>query len=66
MKPMGVTEFAAKLGVSSRRARKLCKDGRVKGAYQSGGIWIIPTDASLIPSNHGPELRIAKRRSSQR
>ncbi len=66
MKSMGVTEFAAKLGVSTRRARALCKQGRVRGAHQSGGIWIIPPDAVLTPGQSGPELRIARARSGQR
>ena len=57
---MGVTEFAGKLGVSPRRARALCLQGRVRGAYQSGGIWIIPADAVLTPGRSGPELRIAR------
>lgn len=38
-------EIAQKWDISSRRVTTLCKDGRIDGAIQKGGIWLIPDDA---------------------
>ena len=42
---MTVKEAAAKWGISDRRVRVLCSDGKIQGAYQEGRGWKIPTDA---------------------
>ena len=42
---MTVKEAAAKWGISDRRVRVLCSDGKIHGAYQEGRGWKIPTDA---------------------
>lgn len=38
-------EIAQKWNISSRRVTTLCKDGRIGGAVQKGGVWLIPDDA---------------------
>ena len=42
---MTVKDAAEKWGVSDRRIRVLCADGRIPGAYQEGRGWNIPSDA---------------------
>lgn len=38
-------EIAQKWNISARRVTTLCKDGRIDGAVQKGGVWLIPDDA---------------------
>lgn len=38
-------EIAQKWDISSRRVTTLCKDGRIAGAIQKGGVWLIPDNA---------------------
>lgn len=38
-------EIAEKWNVSARRVTTLCKEGRVEGAIQKSGIWLIPENA---------------------
>ncbi|MDD4689400.1 MAG: Fic family protein [Eubacteriales bacterium] len=40
-----VKEAAEKWGISDRRIRILCAEGKIPGAYQEGRGWKIPTDA---------------------
>lgn len=40
-----VQETAAKWGISDRRIRILCAEGKIPGAYQEGRSWKIPRDA---------------------
>ena len=40
-----VNEAAAKWGISDRRIRVLCSEGKIPGAYQEGRGWKIPIDA---------------------
>lgn len=35
-------EIAQKWEISSRRVTTLCRDGRIGGAIQKGGVWLIP------------------------
>ena len=35
-------EIAQKWDISARRVTTLCKDGRIEGAVQKGGVWLIP------------------------
>lgn len=42
---MTVKEASAKWGVSERRVRILCSEGKVDGAFQNGRIWRIPVNA---------------------
>lgn len=40
-----VKEAAEKWGISDRRIRVLCSEGKIIGAYQEGRSWKIPADA---------------------
>ena len=42
---MTVQQAAEKWGVSERRVRTLCSEGKIHGAYRDGKIWKIPIDA---------------------
>lgn len=42
---MTVKQAAQKWGISDRRVRILCADGKIPGAYQEGRSWNIPVDA---------------------
>lgn len=42
---MTVKQAAKKWGLSDRRVRVLCTEGRISGAFQEGRGWKIPTDA---------------------
>ena len=42
---MTVREASLKWGVSDRRVRVLCSEGRITGAFQEGRGWKIPVDA---------------------
>lgn len=41
-----VKQAAQKWGISDRRIRALCDEGKIEGAYQEGKIWKIPANAS--------------------
>ena len=45
MKYLSVAEFAAKWGLTDRRVRKYCADGKIAGAFLTGKTWNIPEDA---------------------
>lgn len=42
---MSVKQASEKWGISDRRIRVLCAEGKIPGAYQEGRGWKIPTDA---------------------
>ena len=42
---MKVSEAAAKWGISSRRVRVLCAEGRIAGVVRQGNLYMIPSDA---------------------
>lgn len=42
---MTVKQAAKKWGISDRRIRVLCSEGKIPGAYQEGRGWKIPADA---------------------
>lgn len=42
---MTVKQAAEKWGISDRRIRVLCSEGKIQGAYQEGRGWKIPIDA---------------------
>lgn len=44
MKYIDVNEASAKWGISSRRIRLLCQEGRIDGAIKLGWSWTIPSD----------------------
>lgn len=42
---LSITQTAEKWGISQRRIRKLCMEGRIPGAFKMGAYWSIPDDA---------------------
>ncbi len=38
-------EASEKWGISERRIRRLCTEGRINGATKVGPMWVIPTDS---------------------
>ena len=40
-----VKQAAKKWGISDRRVRILCSEGKILGAFQEGRAWKIPVDA---------------------
>lgn len=38
-------EASEKWGISERRIRILCTEGRINGATKVGPMWVIPTDS---------------------
>lgn len=38
-------EAAEKWGISERRIRILCTDGRIEGVTKMGPMWVIPADS---------------------
>jgi Fic family protein len=45
MKYIKVSETAAKWGISARRVRLLCEQGRIAGVERKGNLYMIPEDA---------------------
>lgn len=45
MEYLTAAEIAEIWGMSSRRVRILCNEGRVEGAIMKGSIWLIPKDS---------------------
>ena len=43
---MTVKQASEKWGISDRRVRVLCSEGKITGAYQEGRAWKIPHDAA--------------------
>ena len=41
-------QFAARLGISDARVRRMCLDGRVPGATAFGYMWSIPETAISV------------------
>ncbi len=50
-KYLTLSETADKWGISSRRVRTLCEQGRVKGAYKFGRNWAIPHNTAKPKDN---------------
>ena len=48
MEYIKVSEAAAKWGLSARRVRILCAEGRIGGVIRKGNLYMIPSDASII------------------
>ena len=42
---LSISQTAEKWGISSRRIRVLCVEGRIPGAFKIGAYWSIPDDA---------------------
>lgn len=42
---LSISQMAEKWGISQRRIRTLCVEGRIPGAFKMGAYWSIPEDA---------------------
>ena len=42
---LSITQISEKWGISQRRIRKLCVEGRIPGAFKMGAYWSIPENA---------------------
>jgi predicted site-specific integrase-resolvase len=45
-----ITQASEILGISGRRLRVLCAQGRVSGAVKVGGMWILPDNPIVSPA----------------
>ena len=45
MEYMKVSEAAVQWGISARRVRRLCTEGRIAGVIRNGNLYMIPVDA---------------------
>lgn len=45
---ISLKDAAEKLGVTERRLRVLCAEGRVIGAKKIGGSWILPSSPQVV------------------
>ena len=45
MEYLTVKETAQKCGISGRRIKTFCNEGRIAGAEKKGLMWLIPKDA---------------------
>jgi len=56
MKLETVTDAATRWGISPRRVRLLCEQGRVKGAQKLSMGWVVPSDAPKpVVGKSGPK-----------
>ncbi len=51
MEYLTAAEIAEIWGLTSRRVRVLCNEGRVKGAIMKGSIWLIPKNTEKPVQN---------------
>lgn len=45
MRYFSISQMSEKWGISQRRIRTLCMEGRIEGAFKMGTYWSIPEDA---------------------
>ncbi len=45
MRYFSISQMSEKWGISQRRIRTLCSEGRIEGAFKMGSYWSIPEDA---------------------
>lgn len=45
MRYFSISQMSEKWGISQRRLRTLCMEGRIEGAFKMGAYWSIPEDA---------------------
>lgn len=50
-KMISIAEAAAALGVSERRVRVLCNEGRIEGAQSISGVWVLPSPPKVKPAD---------------
>lgn len=47
--PITCTEAAERHDVTPRRIQRLANDGRIPGAKLHAGVWLIPSDFTVLP-----------------
>jgi len=52
-----LTTAAQAAGVTPRRLRALCQQGRIRGAKKLGRDWLLPPRWSITPATRGPSLK---------
>ncbi len=60
---VSVKQLASNLNISTTRVRKLISEGRIKGAFKVGNIWVIPTvegKPEATKGSRGPESTWSK------
>ena len=45
MRYFSISQMSEKWGISQRRIRTLCTEGRIEGAFKMGAYWSIPENA---------------------
>ena len=45
MEYLSISQLSEKWGITQRRIRKLCEEGRITGAYKMGAYWSVPDNA---------------------
>jgi len=45
MRYFSISQMSEKWGISQRRIRTLCMEGRIEGAFKMGAYWSITEDA---------------------
>jgi hypothetical protein len=50
-------EAAERIGKTVRYVQILCKAGKVKGAQQFGGVWMVPAGFKWKPQKPGPKAK---------
>ena len=45
MRYFSISQMSEKWGISQRRIRTLCMEGRIERAFKMGAYWSIPEDA---------------------
>lgn len=45
MRYFSISQMSDKWGISQRRIRTLCVEGRIEGAFKMGAYWSIPENA---------------------
>ncbi len=48
-------EAAKRIGSTMRHVQKLCKEGKVPGATQFNGVWMVPSTFRWKPQRPGPK-----------
>lgn len=59
---ISLTEAAERWGISTRRLRTLCEDGRIEGAGKLGRNWAIPVSAEKPHDNRVKSGKYIKQR----
>lgn len=54
MEWLSAKRYAELKGVHKQWILRLCRDGRLYGAYKAGAVWLIPEAAAMPASMPGP------------